>query len=139
MIRISNLLRNTRKGGKTVKRVNLYLNDEILLDIDKEAKKQNISRSNLIRKILREYVKNRSEDRLSNRFDRLQTELKREIKKQAERISKLTVKAALYSIATRAELNSLLYDTADDKEEAERQIEAAWKFAVEQLKKDEWL
>ena len=122
-----------------MKRVNLYLRDEVLEELDREAQKQGVSRSELMRRITAEYLMRKAEDETASRLNSLRRELRDEIKKQAERLSKIAVKAALYSIATRAELNSLLYDIADDKEEAERQIEAAWKFAVEQLKKDEWL
>jgi len=93
--------------------------------------------SAVVREFINEALMYRQQKHLEPLLLKIADSIKQHQKRGFDRIAKLAVKAALYSVATRGQLNALLYEFLEDKEQAEAYISEAWKHAVTNVRKTE--
>jgi len=120
-----------------MKKVIFYATEEIYNELKKIAQNESNSISAVVRELINEAIMYRQQKHLEPLLLKIADNIKQHQKRGFDRIAKLAVKAALYSVASRGEINAMLYELLEDKEQAEAYISEAWKHAVTNVRKIE--
>ena len=113
--------------------INLKIDDNLNFAIERIAKENKTSKSEVVREALRLFVNNMLADPFSQIEKRLEG-IEEKLSKELYRYNSLLAKNTLYSIATRQHL--IYYNAATrSNEEAKQFADRAWNIAVDRLKK----
>ncbi|WP_456370543.1 ribbon-helix-helix protein, CopG family [Thermodesulfatator atlanticus] len=113
--------------------INLKIDDNLNFAIERIAKENKTSKSEVVREALRLFVNNMLADPFSEIEKRLEG-IENKLSKELYRYNSLLAKNTLYSIAARQHL--IYYNAATrSNEEAKQFADRAWNIAVDRLKK----
>lgn len=109
--------------------INVKIDEGIHFALEELARINKISKSDVIRDALQQYVNGMLTDHLS-KMDKRLGNIERLLEKEVSRYNSLLAKNTLYSVATRYQVKAF-HSVTRDKEEATKAENAAWKKAVE--------
>ncbi|MDX1808945.1 MAG: ribbon-helix-helix protein, CopG family [Sulfurospirillaceae bacterium] len=109
--------------------INVKIDEGIHFALEELARINKISKSDVVRDALQQYVNGMITDHLAVMDKRLEN-IEKRIEKELNRYNSLLAKNTLYSVATRYQVKAF-HSVVRDKDEATKAEEAAWRKAVE--------
>ena len=110
--------------------INVKIDEGIHFALEELARINKISKSDVIRDALQQYINGMITDHLSTMNKRLES-IEKMFEKELHRYNSLLAKNTLYSVATRNQVKALHIDITKDTEQPKKAEEIAWKKAVE--------